>query len=104
MRPRARRPARRFLSLFLRVLLVFRVRSFSESFDRAKLPVPLSGELSHRPGGLVEAVGLYLIQNFPARLRRLTSPASSRTTRCLETAWRENDTRPASQLATPRRC
>ncbi len=41
----------------------------------------------------------YLVENLPALLGRLTSPACSSTTRCLETAWREKDTRPASQLA-----
>jgi hypothetical protein len=47
-------------------LLVFRVRSFSEPFDRGQLPVPLRGELRHGPGGLVETAGLHLVENFPA--------------------------------------
>ena len=46
--------------------LVFCVRGFGEPFDRAESPVPLSGELSHSPGGLVEAAGFYLVENFPA--------------------------------------
>src|SRR5215469_11006546 len=47
-------------------LLVFRVRSFREPFDRGEPPVPLGGELSHGPGGLVEAAGFYPVENLPA--------------------------------------
>src|SRR5215470_18053980 len=47
-------------------LLAFCVRSFGEPFDPAESPIPLGGELGHGPGGLVEAVGLYLVENFPA--------------------------------------
>jgi hypothetical protein len=41
------------------------MRSFGEPFDRGEAPVPLGGELGHSPGGLVEAVGFYLVENFP---------------------------------------
>ena len=43
----------------LRVLLVFlvsRVRRLGQSLDRVEPPIPLGGELSHGPGGLIEAV------------------------------------------------
>ena len=39
---------------------------FGEPFDRAESPVPLRGEVSHGPGGLVKTVGLYLVENLPA--------------------------------------
>jgi hypothetical protein len=32
---------------------------FREPFDRGKSPVPLRGEVSYDPSGLVEAVGFY---------------------------------------------
>src|SRR6266567_5455875 len=60
-------PPRSADSSFMTVpLLVLCVRGFGEPFDRAESPVPLGGELSHSPGGLVEAVGFYLVENFPA--------------------------------------
>src|SRR5580700_5376050 len=46
--------------------LVFRVRSFSEPFDRGQPPVPLRGELRHGPDGLVETAGFHLVENLPA--------------------------------------
>src|ERR1700733_11077619 len=49
-------------------LLVFRVGGFRESFDRGQPPVPLGREVGHGPGGLVEAGGLHLVENFPALL------------------------------------
>src|SRR5689334_22977545 len=49
-------------------LPVFRVRGFGETLDRGKPPVPLGGELRHGPGRLVEAIGLYLVENLPALL------------------------------------
>ena len=42
------------------------MRGFGETFDRGETPVPLGRELSHGPGGLVEAVGFYLVEDFPA--------------------------------------
>src|SRR5215472_6342241 len=57
-------------SAFMTVpLLVFRVRCFGEP------PVPLSGELGHGPGGLVEAVGFYLVENFPALFAPADQPS-----------------------------
>ena len=44
------------------------MRGFGEPFDRGQAPVPLRSELSHSPGGLVEAAGFYLVENFPALL------------------------------------
>src|SRR5215471_7050483 len=58
-------------SAFMTVpLLVFRARCFGEPFDRGEPPIPLGGELGHGPGGLVEAVGFYLVENFPALFYR----------------------------------
>ena len=48
--------------------LCLRVRRFGEPFDRAESPVPLRGEVSHGPGGLVETVGFHLVENLPALL------------------------------------
>ena len=68
-------PTRLADSSFMPVpLLVFSVRSFGEPFDRAESPVPLGGELGHSPGGLVQAVGLYLVENFPALLAPADQP------------------------------
>jgi len=47
-------------------LLVLRVCSFGEPFDRVQASVPLGSELSHRLGGLVEAISVYLVKDFPA--------------------------------------
>jgi hypothetical protein len=47
------------------------VRGFGEPLDCAETPVPLGGELSHGPGGLVEAGGFYPVENLPA----LSAPA-----------------------------
>src|SRR5215813_12585937 len=55
-------------------LLVFCVRGFGEPFDRGEPPVPLGGELGHGPGRLVEAVGFYLVENFPALLAPADQP------------------------------
>jgi ubiquinone/menaquinone biosynthesis C-methylase UbiE len=44
----------------------FRVRGLGQSFDHAQSLVPMGGELGHDPGGLVQAVGLDLIQDLPA--------------------------------------
>src|SRR5918911_3347311 len=44
------------------LLLCFCVRRFGEPFDRVESPVPLRGEVSHGPSGLVEAVGFYLVE------------------------------------------
>src|SRR6266567_5695772 len=53
-------------SFVITVSSCFRVCGFCEPFDRGEPPVPLSGELSHGSGGLVEAAGFYLVENFPA--------------------------------------
>src|SRR6185312_11648571 len=55
-------------------LPVFRVRGFGEALDRGEPPVPPGGELSHGPGRLVEAVGLYLVENLPALLTPADEP------------------------------
>src|ERR1022692_780612 len=55
-------------------LLVFCVRRFGEPFDRAESPVPLRGEVSHGPGGLVETVGFYLVEDLPALLAPTDQP------------------------------
>src|SRR5258708_11365087 len=57
-------------------VLVFRVRGFGEPLDRAEPPVPLRGELGHGPGGLVEAAGFYLVENFPALLAPSDPPGT----------------------------
>src|ERR1022692_1763909 len=44
------------------------VGRLGEPFDRAEAPVPLGGEVSHSPGGLVETVGSHLVENLPALL------------------------------------
>jgi hypothetical protein len=41
------------------------VGGFGQPFDRAESPVRLGGEPGHGPGGLVEAAGFYLVENFP---------------------------------------
>src|ERR1019366_2863423 len=53
---------------------VFCVRRFGEPFDRAESPVPLRGEVSHGPGGLVETVGLDLVEDLPALLAPADQP------------------------------
>jgi hypothetical protein len=55
-------------------LLALRVRGFGEPFDRAETQIPLCGEVSHRPGGLVKAVGLDLVENFPALFATADKP------------------------------
>ena len=50
------------------------MRGFCEPFDQAEPPVPLGGELGHGPGGLVEAPGFYLVENFPALLAPADQP------------------------------
>src|ERR1035441_10336561 len=50
------------------------VRRFGEPFDRAESPVPLRGEVSHGPGGLVETVGFYLVEDLPALLAPADQP------------------------------
>src|SRR5690348_10976009 len=55
-------------------LLGFRVRGFGEPLDHAESPVPLGGELGHRPGGLVEAAGVHPVENFPALLAPADQP------------------------------
>jgi hypothetical protein len=50
------------------------VRSFGEPFDRGEAPVPLRGQVGHGPGGLVEAVGLYLVENLPALFMAADQP------------------------------
>src|SRR5580704_3072390 len=52
----------------------FRVCGFGEPFDHAEPPVPLGGELGHGPGGLLEAAGFYLVENFPALLAPADQP------------------------------
>ena len=42
------------------------MRRFGEPLDRGESPVPLPGEVSHGPGGLVKTVGFYLVENLPA--------------------------------------
>lgn len=44
----------------------FRVRGLGQPLDHAQSLVPMGGELGHDPGGLVQAVGLDLVQDFPA--------------------------------------
>src|SRR6266702_6649012 len=63
-------------SSFMTVPLAFCVRSFGEPFDRAEPPVPLGGELGHSPGGLVEAVGFYPVENFTALLAPADQPGA----------------------------
>src|SRR5690348_12486501 len=55
-------------------LLALGVRGFGEPFDRGQAPVPLRSELRHSPGGLVEAPGFYLVENFPALLAPADQP------------------------------
>ena len=50
------------------------MRGFCEPFDRGEAPVPLGGELGHRPGGLVETGGFYLVEDFPALLAAADQP------------------------------
>jgi hypothetical protein len=47
------------------------VDGFGEAFDGVEALIPLPGDLGHRPGGLVESVGLYAIEHLAA----LRSPA-----------------------------
>src|SRR6266567_6281703 len=61
-------------SFVMTVSSCFRVRGFCEPFDQAEAPVPLGGELGHGPGGLVEAPGFYLVENFPALLTPTDQP------------------------------
>src|ERR1039457_5726347 len=42
------------------------VRRLGEPLDRGEPPVPLRGEVSHGPGGLVETAGFYLVEALPA--------------------------------------
>src|SRR5438105_11111032 len=62
--------------MILSFLRVFRVCCFGEPFDHAQAPVPLGGEVSHGLGGLVEPVGLYLVENFPALLAPADQPGA----------------------------
>src|SRR6202034_4823168 len=56
--------------------LVLYVRGFGEPFDHGQAPVPLGGELRHGLGGLVQAIGLYLVENLPALLAPADQPGS----------------------------
>src|ERR1039458_8478284 len=47
---------------------------FGEPFDRAEAPVPVRGEVSHSPGGLVETSCLYLVEALPALLAPADQP------------------------------
>ena len=44
--------------------------------DRGQAPVPLGGERHHGPGGLIEAAGFHLVENFPALLAPADQPGS----------------------------
>jgi hypothetical protein len=50
------------------------VGGFGEPFDSVESPVPLTGELGHRPGGLVEAFGVYLVENLPTLFAAADQP------------------------------
>ena len=50
------------------------MRGFCEPFDRGEAPVPLGGDLGHRPGGLVEAAGFYLVEDFAALFAAADQP------------------------------
>jgi len=56
------------------LLLCFCVRRFGEPFDRGEPPVPFCGEVTHGPGGLVQAAGFYLVKNLPALLAPADQP------------------------------
>src|SRR5215472_2525283 len=55
---------------------VFRVGRFGEPLDRAEPQVPLGGEARHGPAGLIEAVRLDLVENFPALFAPADQPGS----------------------------
>src|ERR1700761_3720336 len=61
-------------SIMTTPLFALRMRGFREPLDRDKSPVPLGGDLGHGPGGLVEAVGLYLVKHLPALLAPTDQP------------------------------
>jgi hypothetical protein len=50
------------------------VGGFGEPFDGVESPVPLAGELGHRPGGLVEAFGVHLVENLPTLFAAADQP------------------------------
>src|SRR5580658_3818350 len=56
-------------------LLVFCVRRFGEPLDGAEPPVPLRGQVSQGPGGLVEAAGFHLVENLPALFAPADQPS-----------------------------
>jgi hypothetical protein len=54
--------------------LCFCVRRFGETFDRDQPPIPLHGHVSHGLRGLIEAAGLYLVENLAALLAPADQP------------------------------
>jgi hypothetical protein len=56
------------VSFSMLVLLRFCVGGLRKPFDRGEPAVPLRGQVSHGPGGLVEAVCFYLEENLPTLL------------------------------------
>src|SRR5215475_6767373 len=64
------------LSIMTLSCFVFRVRCFGEPLDRAEPQVPLGGEPGHGPAGLIEAVGLDLVEDFPALFAPADQPGS----------------------------
>src|SRR5580658_5739711 len=55
--------------------LCFCVCRFGQTLDCGEPPVPARGELGHSPGGLVEPVGLYLIEDLSTFLAPAYKPS-----------------------------
>ena len=50
------------------------VGGFGEALDGVEPPIPLPGDLGHRPGGLVEAVGVDPVEDLAALLSPADQP------------------------------
>src|SRR5207247_371747 len=50
------------------------VGGLGEAFDGVEPPIPLPGDLGHRPGGMVEAVGIYPVEDLAALLSSADQP------------------------------
>jgi hypothetical protein len=50
------------------------VGRFGQALDGGQAPVPLRGEVGHGPGGLVEAVGLDLVEHLSTLLAPADQP------------------------------
>lgn len=49
-------------------MLRFGVGYLGQTLDRVESLVPLRGQIGHGPGGLVETVGIHLVENFSTLL------------------------------------